>query len=120
MLVRILVDYVMQPYLFSSGEFELPPFIVIVSALAGEALAGVPGVLLTIPVSATILIFCRRLYGDAAHEDEPSVVQQASLHDANLFSINCGPSSMAMNGDRQRGKQPWQQKARLVQRGNAS
>jgi len=61
-LVRIFVDYVLQPYLFSSGEFELPPFIIIVSALAGEALAGVPGVLLSIPISATILIFYRRVY----------------------------------------------------------
>lgn len=69
-LVRIFVDYVVQPYLFSSGEFELPPFVVIVSALAGEALAGVPGVLLSIPVSATILIFYRRLYGHAAREHE--------------------------------------------------
>lgn len=66
-LIRIFVDYVLQPYLFSSGEFELPPFVVIISALAGEALAGVPGVLLSIPVSATILILFRRLYGGSSY-----------------------------------------------------
>ena len=85
-LVRIFVDYLLQPYLFSSGEFELPPFIVIVSALAGEALAGVPGVLLSIPVSATILIFYRRLYGSAAHEHEAiGSPQQLSLHNAKRY-----------------------------------
>jgi len=69
-LVRLLVDYVLQPYLFSSGQFELPPFIVIVSALAGEAIAGVPGVLLSIPVSATILILYRRLYCDTSPDKQ--------------------------------------------------
>ncbi len=69
-LVRIFVDYVLQPYLFSSGAYELPPFVVIISALAGEALAGVPGVLLSIPASATLLILYRRIWGSGAVRPE--------------------------------------------------
>lgn len=72
------MDYVLQPYLFSSGQFELPPFIVIVSALAGEAIAGVPGVLLSIPVSATTLILYRRLYRDAPPAEE--ITESCAAH----------------------------------------
>jgi hypothetical protein len=35
-MVRIFVGYVLQPYLFRSGAFEPPPFIVILSALAAK------------------------------------------------------------------------------------
>ncbi len=67
--VRLLVDYVLQPYMMGSGEIELPPFVVIVAALAGEALAGIPGILLSIPAAATIRILYRHV-GPRHHRND--------------------------------------------------
>lgn len=61
LVVRLFVDYVLQPYMLGSGEIELPSFVVIVAALIGETLAGVPGVLLSIPAIATVRILYRHL-----------------------------------------------------------
>jgi predicted PurR-regulated permease PerM len=58
---RLLVDYVIQPYFLSGGSLRLPPFVVIVGAIAGEALGGIIGVLLSIPVIATIRILYNHL-----------------------------------------------------------
>jgi predicted PurR-regulated permease PerM len=40
---------------------ELAPIVVIFGALAGEAIAGVPGLLLSVPVIATIRLLYRHL-----------------------------------------------------------
>lgn len=68
-VVRVFVDYVLQPYMLGSGEIEMPSFVVIVAALMGEALAGIPGVLLSIPTVATVRILYRHL---VQHHDEGS------------------------------------------------
>jgi predicted PurR-regulated permease PerM len=61
--VRLIQDYVLQPLLMSSGSIELPPFVVIFGALAGEAVAGIPGLLLSIPVIATVRLLYRHFRG---------------------------------------------------------
>lgn len=61
LVVRIVADYVLQPYFMGSGSIELPPIVVIFGALAGEAIAGVPGLLLSVPAIATIRLLYRHL-----------------------------------------------------------
>ncbi len=58
---RLIIDYVIQPYFLSRGSLRLPPFVVIVGAIAGEAIGGVVGVLLSIPVMATLRILYHHL-----------------------------------------------------------
>lgn len=52
---RIVLDNAVQPYLMSQGV-ELHPMMVIVGAIAGEQLAGVLGIFLSIPVLAVLRI----------------------------------------------------------------
>ena len=62
LLVRIIEDYVIQPFLMGSSQgVHLSPLVVIIGALAGGAIAGVPGLLLSIPVIATLRILYRHL-----------------------------------------------------------
>lgn len=58
-LVRLLVDYVLQPMLMGSAGLGIPPIVVIFGALAGETIAGVPGLLLSVPVLATLRLLYR-------------------------------------------------------------
>ncbi len=56
---RVFQDYVLQPYLMSSGV-EVHPLLVIFGVLAGEQVGGVAGMFLSIPVIATLrVIFLR-------------------------------------------------------------
>lgn len=56
---RIFQDYVIQPYLMSSG-IELSPLLVIFGVIAGEQIGGIPGMFLSIPVLATLrIVFAR-------------------------------------------------------------
>ncbi len=57
---RLFQDYVLQPHLMSAG-LALHPVLVVSGALAGEAVAGVPGMFLSIPVMATLRILYVRL-----------------------------------------------------------
>lgn len=52
---RLFQDYVLQPYLMSSGV-ELHPLIVLFGALAGEQIGGVAGMFLSVPVIATLRV----------------------------------------------------------------
>jgi predicted PurR-regulated permease PerM len=52
---RIFQDYVLNPYLMSEGV-NVPPILVVFGLLAGDELAGVPGIFLSIPVIAAIRI----------------------------------------------------------------
>ncbi|MCX6621694.1 MAG: AI-2E family transporter [Acidobacteria bacterium] len=52
---RLVQDYMLQPYLMSSGV-ELHPLIVIFGALAGEQIGGVAGMFLSVPVLATLRV----------------------------------------------------------------
>ncbi|MCC7495964.1 MAG: AI-2E family transporter [Bryobacterales bacterium] len=58
---RLFQDYVLQPYLMSSGV-EMHPLIVLFGALAGEQIGGVAGLFLSVPVLATLrVIYVRAL-----------------------------------------------------------
>lgn len=57
---RLFQDYVLQPHLMSAG-LALHPVLVIAGALAGEAIAGAPGMFLSVPVMATLRILYLRL-----------------------------------------------------------
>jgi predicted PurR-regulated permease PerM len=57
---RMFQDYVLQPYLMSSG-IELHPLLVLFGALAGESLGGLWGMFLSVPVLAILRIMFVRL-----------------------------------------------------------
>jgi predicted PurR-regulated permease PerM len=57
---RLFLDYVLMPHLMSQG-LALHPVLVIAGALAGEAIAGIPGLFLAIPVMATLRVLYTRL-----------------------------------------------------------
>ena len=52
---RVFQDYVLQPYLMGQGV-ELHPLLVLFGVLAGEKIAGVPGMFFSVPVIATLRI----------------------------------------------------------------
>jgi predicted PurR-regulated permease PerM len=52
---RFLNDYGLSPHLMSSGT-ALHPLLVIFGALAGEELAGIPGMFLSVPVLAALRV----------------------------------------------------------------
>lgn len=64
---RMFQDYVVQPYLMSSG-IELHPVLVIFGVMAGEQIAGIPGMFLSIPVLATLRVVFIRLW---RHNETP-------------------------------------------------
>jgi predicted PurR-regulated permease PerM len=51
MLYRVFQDYMLNPYLMSSGV-EVPPILVVFGLLAGEQVAGITGVFLSVPLIA--------------------------------------------------------------------
>ena len=57
---RLFQDYVLNPYLMSEGV-EVSPLMVIVGLLAGDELAGIAGIFLSVPVMATAKIIFVRL-----------------------------------------------------------
>lgn len=59
-LYRIFQDYVLSPYLMSAGV-EIHPMLVLFGVLAGEQIAGVPGMFFSVPVMAALRIILIRL-----------------------------------------------------------
>jgi predicted PurR-regulated permease PerM len=57
---RIFQDYILSPQLMSAGV-ALHPLLVIFGALAGEELAGIPGMFLSVPVLATLRVIYVRI-----------------------------------------------------------
>lgn len=57
---RLFQDYVVNPYLMSEGV-EVSPLLVIVGLLAGDQIAGVVGIFLSVPVMAALKIVAVRL-----------------------------------------------------------
>lgn len=55
LLYRLLQDYVLQPFLLGSG-LKLHPLLIVFGALAGEQLAGIAGMIFSVPVLATLRI----------------------------------------------------------------
>jgi predicted PurR-regulated permease PerM len=71
MLYRIFQDYVLSPHLMGSGV-ELHPLLVLFGVLAGEQIAGVPGMFLSVPIIATLrVIYVRVQRGSRQQELAP-------------------------------------------------
>lgn len=67
---RLFQDYVLNPYLMSEGV-EVSPLMVIVGLLAGDELAGVAGIFLSVPVMAACkIIFVRMRRAQAVPESK--------------------------------------------------
>ncbi len=64
-LYRLFQDYVLSPYLMSAGV-AIPPLLVLFGVLAGEQLAGIPGMFFSVPVIAALRMVLTRLR--ARHE----------------------------------------------------
>ena len=59
-IYRLFQDYVLSPYLLSSGV-ALHPLLVLFGVLAGERVAGVPGMFFSVPVIAALRIIIVRM-----------------------------------------------------------
>ena len=57
---RMFADYVLNPFLMSSGV-ELHPLLVLFGVLAGDSLAGVPGMFFSIPMLAILRVIYSNL-----------------------------------------------------------
>lgn len=56
--LRIIHDYVTYPRIVRGG-IHLHPLVIILSVLAGEQVAGIPGVFISIPIVAIVTVFYR-------------------------------------------------------------
>ena len=59
-LYRLFQDYVLNPYLMSTGV-ELHPLLVLFGVLAGNELLGVPGMFFSVPAMAVLRLIVIRL-----------------------------------------------------------
>ena len=65
-LYRLFQDYVLSPYLLSSGV-ELHPLLVLFGVLAGAQVAGIPGMFFSVPVIAALRIVIVRMRRQQMH-----------------------------------------------------
>jgi predicted PurR-regulated permease PerM len=75
-LYRVFQDYVLNPFLMSSGV-EIHPILILFGVLAGERLGGVPGMFFSVPILAILKVVLSNL-SRAATERELSVVDLIS------------------------------------------
>jgi predicted PurR-regulated permease PerM len=61
---RLLQDYLINPYLMSSGV-AIHPLLVLFGVLAGEQIAGLPGMFFSVPVMAALRIIVLRVREEA-------------------------------------------------------
>jgi predicted PurR-regulated permease PerM len=59
-VLRILQDYVLYPRIVRGG-IHLHPVVIILSVLAGEQVAGIPGVFISVPIVAIATVFYRHI-----------------------------------------------------------
>jgi len=59
-VLRLLQDYVLYPRIVRGG-IHMHPLAIILSVLAGEQVAGIPGVFLSIPIVAVLTVFYRHI-----------------------------------------------------------
>ncbi len=59
-IYRVFQDYILNPYLMSAGV-EIHPLLVLFAVLAGERLAGIPGMFFSIPVIAILKVVFEHL-----------------------------------------------------------
>lgn len=69
---RVFQDYMLNPYLMSAGV-ELHPLLVLFGVLAGERLAGVPGMFFSIPVIAILKVVFAHLRASYARKQLTTV-----------------------------------------------
>jgi predicted PurR-regulated permease PerM len=62
---RVFQDYMLSPWLMSEGV-HVPPILVVFGLLAGDELAGVAGIFLSVPVLAAARIIVSRVRADMA------------------------------------------------------
>lgn len=83
--LRIVHDYITYPRIIRGG-IHLHPVLIILSVLAGEQIAGIPGVFLAIPVVALITVVYkhflehqggRALFGGLVKDDSPKPAESA-------------------------------------------
>jgi predicted PurR-regulated permease PerM len=67
-LYRMFQDYVLSPYLMGSGV-ELHPLLVLFGVLAGEQIAGIPGMFLSVPIIATLRVIYVRVQRGSRQEE---------------------------------------------------
>jgi predicted PurR-regulated permease PerM len=60
-LYRVFQDYVLNPYLMSSGV-DIHPLLVLFGVLAGEEAAGIPGMFFSVPVIAALRVIVLRVW----------------------------------------------------------
>ncbi len=72
---RLLQDYVVSPYLMSAGV-EVHPLVVLFGVLAGEQIAGIPGMFFSVPVIAALRIVVVRMRRKNLKPEEPHVLVQ--------------------------------------------
>lgn len=65
-LYRLFQDYLLSPYLLSSSV-EIHPLMVLFGVLAGEQVAGVPGMFFSVPVIAALRIIVVRMRRQKTH-----------------------------------------------------
>jgi len=59
-LNRVFQDYVLNPFLMSSGV-EIHPVLVLFGVLAGDQLGGIPGMFYSVPVLAILKVVLNNL-----------------------------------------------------------
>ena len=59
LIYRLFQDYVLQPWLYSSG-IEMHPLLVLFGVLAGEQIGGITGMFLSVPIMAILRVIYRR------------------------------------------------------------
>ncbi|MFL6416392.1 MAG: AI-2E family transporter [Bryobacteraceae bacterium] len=75
---RVFQDYVLNPYLMSSG-IEIHPLLVLFGVLAGDALAGVPGMFFSVPVLAILRLIIIRMRTASQRRDPVREAQRVLL-----------------------------------------
>jgi predicted PurR-regulated permease PerM len=65
-VLRIVHDYVTYPRIVRGG-IHLHPLAIILSVLAGEQIAGIPGVFISIPIVAVATVIYRNLLEHSGH-----------------------------------------------------
>lgn len=70
---RLVQDYIINPYLMSSGV-ELHPLLVLFGVLAGDALAGIPGMFFSVPILAILRVIYLHLRSTYARKQIAATV----------------------------------------------
>jgi len=74
-LFRVFQDYVLNPYLMSSGV-EVHPLLVLFAVLAGDALGGIAGMFFAVPIIAILRVVLQRV---REARDKRTVVDQSLI-----------------------------------------